>query len=67
MTTHDDPSNDEYRELDKKVAAAEDDLLVELAETDHALDTAVKKGKKRAEAAGAQLEREVEAHSPKHH
>ena len=66
MSTHADPSKDEYLELDKKVGAAEYELAAGLAETDKALDTVVKKGKKQAKAARAQLKRKAGARSRKH-
>jgi hypothetical protein len=47
MSTHADPSKDEYLELEKKLGAAEYELAANLAETDKALGTAVKKGNKR--------------------
>jgi hypothetical protein len=66
MSTHADPSKDEYLELEKKLGAAEYELAASLAETDKTLDTAVKKGKKQAKAARAQLKRKAAARSRKH-
>jgi len=63
VSTHADSSKDEYLELDKKVAAAEYEFLAYLAETDKALDTAATKGKEKAEAAGTDLKRKVDASS----
>jgi hypothetical protein len=66
MSTHADPSKDEYLELEKKLGAAEYELAASIAETDKQLDTAVKKGKKQARAARAQLKRQAAARSRKH-
>jgi hypothetical protein len=66
MSTHADPSKDEYLELEKKLGAAEYELAEGLAETDKALDTAVTKGKKRARTASAQLKRKAAAGPRKH-
>jgi hypothetical protein len=66
MSAHADPSKDEYLELEKKLGAAEYELAANLADTDKALDRAVKKGKKPAAAARAQLKRKAAARSPKH-
>jgi hypothetical protein len=64
MSTHADPSKDEYLELEKKLGAAEYELAANLAETDKTLDAAVKKGKKQAKAARAQLKQKVDAKRP---
>jgi hypothetical protein len=61
MSTHGDPTKDEYLEVEKKVGAAEHELVANLAETDKALDTAMKKGQKDAEAELKQLKRKVDA------
>ena len=66
MSTHADPSKDEYLELEKKLGAAEYELAANLAEIDKALDTAVKKGKQQAKAAGTQLKRNARARSREH-
>ena len=66
MSTHPNPSKDEYLELEKKLGAAEYELAANLAETDRQLDTAVKKGKKQVKAARAQLKRKAAARSRKH-
>ena len=66
MSTHADPSKDEYLKLEKKLGAAEYELAGNLAETDKALGTAVKKGEKRARAARAQPKRKAGARSRKH-
>jgi hypothetical protein len=65
MSTHADPSKDEYLKLEEKLGAAEDELAANLAETDKALDTAVKKGKEDVKAAGAKLKRKAAARSRK--
>ena len=69
MSTHSGPGEDNYRELDRKVGEAELELVANLAETDKALDTAVKKGKEhateQAEAARAQLKQKAAARSIK--
>lgn len=59
MSTHGNPTREQYLEADKRVAAAEYELAAELAETDEALDTAVKKGKSQAKAAPAQLKQKA--------
>jgi hypothetical protein len=61
-----DPSKDEYLELEKKVGAVEYELAANLAETDKTLDTAVKKRKRQAKAARAELKRKAAARSRKH-
>jgi len=61
MSTHRDSTKDEYLEVEKKVGAAEYELAANLAETDKALDTAMKKGQKDAEAARKQLKQKVDA------
>lgn len=66
MSTHSDPGEDNYRELDKKVGEAELELAANLAETDKALDTAVKKGKEQAKAARTQLKQKAAAPPRKH-
>jgi hypothetical protein len=65
MSTHADPSKDKYLELEKKLGAAEYELAENLAETDKALDTAVKKAKKQARPARAQLKPKAAARSRK--
>jgi len=65
MSTHPNPSKDEYLELEKKLGAGEYELAANLAETDKTLDTAVKKGQRRAKAARAQLKRKAAARSRK--
>jgi len=61
MSTHGDPTKDEYLEVEKKLGAVEDELAANLAETDKALDTAMKTGQKDAAAARKQLKRKVDA------
>ncbi len=61
MSTHGDPTKDEYLEVEKKVGAAEYELAANLAETDKAVDTAMKKGQKDAAAARKQLKQKVDA------
>ena len=46
MSTHRDSTKDEYLEVEKKVGAAEYELAANLAETDKALDTAMKRARK---------------------
>ena len=64
MSTHRDSTKDEYLEVEKKVGAAEYELAANLAETDEALDTAMKKGQKDSEAARKQLKQKVDAKRP---
>ena len=66
MSTHSDPSKDEYLELEKKLGAAEYEIAANLVETDKALVTAVKKGKEQAKTARARLKRKAAARSRKH-
>ncbi len=66
MSTRADRSKDEYLELEKKLGAAEYELAANLAETDKAPDTAVKKGKERARTARARLKRKPATRSRKH-
>ena len=67
MSNHVDATKNEYVELDKKIGAAEYELAANIAETDKALDTALKKGKKGAKTARTQIERKVGAPSRKDH
>jgi len=66
MSSHADPSKDEYLELEKKIGGVEYELAANLAEADEQCDTAVKKAKKRAKSAPAQLKRKASARSRKH-
>ena len=54
MSTHADPSKDEYLEVEKKLGAAELELAANLADAEKTLDAGVEKRKKRVSAAGLQ-------------
>ena len=65
MSTHTDPSKDEYLELEKKLGAAEYEIAANLADADKALDAAAKKRKKKLSAARTHLNRKAAARSRK--
>jgi hypothetical protein len=66
MSTHGDPTKDEYLELEKKVGAAESELAAELADAGKALDAATEKRQKKVSSARAELKRKAAARSRKH-
>ena len=66
MSTHTDPSKDEYLELEKKLGAAEYELAANLADAGNALDAAAEKRKKKASASRTQLKEKAAARSRKH-
>ena len=65
MSTHADPTKDEYLELEKKLGVAESELAADLADADEALDAALARRKKKVSAARTQLKRKAPAGSRK--
>jgi hypothetical protein len=59
MSTHADPSKDEYLELEKKLGAAEYDLAANLADADTALDAHAERRENKLSAARAHLKRKL--------
>ena len=65
MSTHGDPTQDEYLELEKKVGAAESELVAQLADADNALDAAHEKQQK-ISAPRQKLRRKIAAGARRH-
>jgi hypothetical protein len=63
VSTHADPSKDEYLELEKKVGANEVELAADLARADHKLDAVKEKGKKKVSAARKRFKPKTDAKS----